>query len=154
MVLKVSNPARKSSARRLQVVYRSLERQKAQSSDHAEICCPSKTLSCLSTYVASGAAFLVRPCPSCPVRLSIFHNFFGSTMAASIDPASLTPAYLATDEGPRVLRTLSAITAISTVFFGLRIAVRLHRKNFGIGIDDWLLFAAVVRIQSFPALVV
>lgn len=74
-------------------------------------------------------------------------------MATSVDPASLSPAYVATDEGPRVLRTLSAITAISTVFFGLRIAVRLHRKNFGIGVDDWLLFAAVVRTTICPALI-
>lgn len=80
----------------------------------------------------------------CPLRFSVFFDIALVNMATSVDPSTLTPEYLATDEGPRVLRTLSALTAISTVFFGLRIAVRLHRKNFGIGVDDWLLFAAVV----------
>ncbi|POS68924.1 hypothetical protein DHEL01_v212682 [Diaporthe helianthi] len=64
-------------------------------------------------------------------------------MTAPIDPSILTPEYLAVDEGPEVLRTITAITAISTLFFGLRIAVRLRRSGFGIGADDWFLFAAV-----------
>lgn len=72
----------------------------------------------------------------------IFHR---NEMAEPIDPSILTPEYLAADEGPEVLRTITAITAISTLFFGLRVAVRLRRSGFGIGADDWFLFAAVVR---------
>ncbi|KAG8164000.1 hypothetical protein KVR01_005918 [Diaporthe batatas] len=64
-------------------------------------------------------------------------------MAAPIDPSILTPEYLAADEGPEVLRTITAMAAISTLFFGLRIVVRLRRSGFGIGADDWFLFAAV-----------
>ncbi|KAF3766673.1 hypothetical protein M406DRAFT_231598, partial [Cryphonectria parasitica EP155] len=62
---------------------------------------------------------------------------------SSVDPSTLTPEYVATNEAPEVLRILTVMTAISTLFCGLRIATRYHRSVESIGLDDWLLVAAV-----------
>lgn len=54
-----------------------------------------------------------------------------------------SPEYERYDGGPAVIRTMTAVIVLATVFVGLRIAVRMHRR-VGLALDDWLAVAALI----------
>lgn len=47
------------------------------------------------------------------------------------------------DDGPRIIRVMTAVTLLATLFVALRIGVRLHRR-LGLALDDWLIIVALV----------
>ncbi|KAK4164969.1 hypothetical protein QBC43DRAFT_260891 [Cladorrhinum sp. PSN259] len=60
-----------------------------------------------------------------------------------MDPPPLSPQELAANKGPKILATICAISAISTLFVGARVFVRGHimRK---LQADDWIVIVALI----------
>ncbi|PSR80253.1 hypothetical protein BD289DRAFT_441078 [Coniella lustricola] len=58
-------------------------------------------------------------------------------------------SYLDYDKGPLVIRVITAILTVATLFVALRIYVRLQRaRDYGLALDDWLSVASVVLIWA------
>lgn len=47
------------------------------------------------------------------------------------------------NEGPQVIRAMTALMIVATIFVGLRLGVRRHRRA-GMGMDDWLIVGALL----------
>jgi hypothetical protein len=61
--------------------------------------------------------------------------------------ADYPPEYVQHDDGPRAVRTMSAVIVLATVFVALRFFVRVHRRVV-LGLDDWLSVAALLFLWA------
>ena len=62
--------------------------------------------------------------------------------------SDLPPEIVAFDIGPRLIRAMAAITSLTCFVVALRMGVRWRaRSGMGLGVDDWLMFAAAVSYQ-------
>lgn len=64
-------------------------------------------------------------------------------------PPPPPPELFAIDDGPRLICILTPVTALATLVVLLRVALRLRRR-VGVGLDDWLIIAAMVTANLFP----
>lgn len=53
------------------------------------------------------------------------------------------PDYVNHDGGPAAIRIMTAVVILATLFVGLRIGVRIHRR-IGLALDDWLAVVALI----------
>jgi len=60
--------------------------------------------------------------------------------------AEVDPSLWNINRGPQMVHVATPLAAVSTLACLVRIAVRKTR-SFGVGIDDWLILAALVRLQ-------
>ncbi|KAI1374032.1 hypothetical protein F4677DRAFT_177630 [Hypoxylon crocopeplum] len=65
----------------------------------------------------------------------------------------LSPSLPEVNDGPYLLRTLTPMAVVVTLFVGLRIAVRIHRC-VGMGVDDWLILLSLILSWANYALAV
>lgn len=67
----------------------------------------------------------------------------------STNSTEYSQAYLDYDKGPLVIRVITAILIVATLFVALRIYVRLQRaREYGLALDDWLSVASVILIWA------
>ncbi|KAK4183227.1 hypothetical protein QBC35DRAFT_394291 [Podospora australis] len=59
----------------------------------------------------------------------------------------ITPEMMAYDAGPGAIRAISAVIVVTTAFVALRIWMRLYR-HVGMGLDDWLIIAAMLVLWA------
>jgi len=57
------------------------------------------------------------------------------------------PEYVNYNDGPHVVRSITAVIVLATVFVALRIAVRVHRQ-VGLKLDDWLSVASLIFLWA------
>lgn len=57
------------------------------------------------------------------------------------------PEYVNYNDGPHVVRVMTAVIILATLFVTLRIIVRVHR-HVGLGLDDWLSVASLVFLWA------
>lgn len=53
------------------------------------------------------------------------------------------PEYVNYNAGPHVVRIMTVVIVLATIFVALRIIVRVHRR-VGVALDDWLSIASLV----------
>lgn len=53
------------------------------------------------------------------------------------------PEYVNYDNGPYVIRVITVVIVLATLFVGLRIGARIQRR-VGLALDDWLAIAALL----------
>ncbi|KAK0734681.1 hypothetical protein B0T26DRAFT_670942 [Lasiosphaeria miniovina] len=67
--------------------------------------------------------------------------------------ANFSPDYIASNEGPVLVRTCIALSVVSALTVAVRFAVR-WRSAMGLGWDDWLILAALPHLFSFAAMAI
>lgn len=68
-------------------------------------------------------------------------------MSSSSNLTSFAPEYVAHDDGPRVVRSMTAVIILATFVVVLRFIVRIHRR-VGLALDDWLSAASLVLLWA------
>ncbi|KAK4150068.1 hypothetical protein C8A00DRAFT_37347 [Chaetomidium leptoderma] len=56
---------------------------------------------------------------------------------------AIPPEYFTYDAGPGAIQAISAVMAVTTAIVALRVWIRFYRR-IGMGLDDWLIIAALV----------
>jgi len=57
------------------------------------------------------------------------------------------PEYVNYNDGPRVVRVITAVIVLATIFVALRITVRVYRR-VGLALDDWLAVASLIFLWA------
>lgn len=78
----------------------------------------------------------------CPL-LSKLAVVWALRIVMSSNSTTYPPGYESYDGGPAVIRVMTAVIVVATVFVGLRVGVRIHRR-IGLKLDDWLIIVALV----------
>ncbi len=62
--------------------------------------------------------------------------------------STLSNSSLSPNRGPEIIKILTPLSTIVTIFVGLRIGVRI-RCGVAIGVDDWLILCSLVWVSSY-----
>ncbi|KAH6655952.1 hypothetical protein BKA67DRAFT_534859 [Truncatella angustata] len=65
----------------------------------------------------------------------------------SSPPIEYPPEYANYDGGPQVVRIMTAVIVLATLFVALRLVIRLHRR-VGLALDDWLSVASLIFLWA------